>query len=166
MFEIETGLIFWTIVSFVVLLILLYKLVFPPLNKVLEQRRQTIEGGLAKAAKAQTEARDLLNQYQCKLTEAEEKTSAMFEDARRQTEAFREESLKSARKEAGEIIEKTKNDIEILRRKSMQRLKGDIAEIVVDVNKRLIQKELNDADQLKLVETSIEELEKNVTRKV
>jgi len=100
------------------------------------------------------------------LAEAEKKTAAMFAEARRQTQTFREDSLENAQKEARGIIEKTKEDIEILRRKSMQNLKEDIANIVVDVNRRLIKSELSNKDHLVLVDSSIKELEKNVKRKI
>jgi F-type H+-transporting ATPase subunit b len=166
MFEIETGLIFWTILSFGLLLILLYKFVFPPLVKVLEQRREAIEGGLKRAEQARTEAEDLLSKYRRQLGEAEQKTAAMFEEAKQQTEAYRDKNLRNARKEAMAVIEKTKDDIDIFRRRSMQRLKKDIADIVVEVNRKLIQKKLTQADHLKLVEASIKELEKNVKKQV
>ncbi|OGC21522.1 ATP synthase F0 subunit B [candidate division WOR-1 bacterium RIFOXYB2_FULL_42_35] len=166
MFEINTGLIFWTVVSFILLLVLLYRLVFPPLNRILDQRKKAIEGRLEQAETAQKEAEGLLDKYHLQLAEAEKKTAAMFAEARRQTQTFREDSLENAQKEARGIIEKTKEDIEILRRKSMQNLKEDIANIVVDVNRRLIKSELSNKDHLVLVDSSIKELEKNVKRKI
>ncbi len=166
MFQIETGLIFWTTLSFIILLALLYKFVFPPLNRVLDQRRRAIEGGLAQAKAAQTEAEGLLSKYRSQLAEAEKKTAEMFEDARRQTQAYRDDVLKNAQTEARGIIEKTADDIDKLKRKSLQGLKEDIADIVVNVNRRLIKKELTGKDHLKLVVSSIRELKENAKRKV
>jgi len=165
MFEIDTGLIFWTILSFGVLVCLLYWLVFPPLNKVLEQRKRMIEGGLAQAKSAQAQAEGLLQKYQQQLGEAEKRTAVMFDDARQKSDALREETLKKAQKEAFQIIENTKKDIDVYKRRAMQGLKEDIAEIVVQVTKKMIGKSLNTAEHLKLIETSIEELEKDAKRK-
>lgn len=160
MFNIDTGLIFWTILSFAILLVLLYKLVFPPLLKVLDQRHQAIEGRLAKAQKAQADAEGLLETYREQMAEAERKSLALFDEARRKVQSFREESLKSAQKEARQIIENTKEDIEVFKRKAMGTFKGEIADVVVEVNQKVLQKELSAKDQNRLVETALKELGK------
>ncbi|PIS31074.1 ATP synthase F0 subunit B [Candidatus Saganbacteria bacterium CG08_land_8_20_14_0_20_45_16] len=162
MFEINTGMVFWTFVSFFILLFLLYKLVFPPLNKVLEARRQAIEGRLGQAKKAQVEAEGLLAKYRDQLREAEKKTSAIFDEAKQQAQVFREESLKSAQREAKAVIERTKEDIDRFKRQSLTTFKEEIVEVVIEVNRRLIQKELSRDDHKKLVAAAIAELEKNV----
>ena len=166
MFEVETSLIFWSALSFVILLFLLYKIVFPPLNRVLEQRRKEIKGGLEQAKKAQEQANQLLKKYQDQLLDAESRTNAMFEDAQRKSQALRDETLKAAQKEAVAIIENTKKDIEGLKRKALVSLKQDISSVVLDVTQRLIGKSLGVEDHLKLIESSIEELEKNAKTEV
>jgi F-type H+-transporting ATPase subunit b len=166
MFEAQTGLIFWSAVSFVILLFLLYKIVFPPLNKALEQRRKEIKGGLEQAQNAQEQANQLLKKYQDRLDEAENRTNLMFEDAQRKSQALRDETLKAAEREAVAVIENAKKDIEGLKRKALVSLKEDISTVVVDVTRRLIGKSLGVKDHLKLIESSIEELEKNAETKI
>lgn len=166
MFEVHTSLIFWSALSFVILLFLLYKIVFPPLNRVLEQRRREIEGGLKQAKSAQEQANQLLSRYQDQLADAENRTNAMFDDAQRKSQALRDETLKIAQKEAVEVIENAKKDIEGLKRKALVSLKEDISTVVVDVTRRLIGKSLGVEDHLKLIDSSIEELEKNAETKI
>ncbi|MFH1542788.1 MAG: F0F1 ATP synthase subunit B [bacterium] len=164
MFEPNTSLIFWTVVSFLILLALLYKLVFPPLHKVLDLRRQAIDGRITQAEKIQREAETLLQQYQRQLIEAEKKTTAMFEEARRQTAEFRDENLKRAQKEAQEVIGRTREDIDSLKRKALRNLKEEIVEVIVEVNRRLIDKELGSTDHRRLIEKAIKDLEEHVTK--
>jgi len=159
-------LIFWTVTSFLILLLLLYKVVFPPIAKALDQRRQAIEGGLAKAKKAQEEAAELLAKYQEQLMQAQQKTREMLDEAQRKSQALRDETLRSAQKEAIHILENTKKDIENYKRRSMESLKEEIVAMVVEVSSRLIQKELKAADHIKLIESSIKELDKSVKRQV
>ncbi|MDD5382665.1 MAG: F0F1 ATP synthase subunit B [Candidatus Margulisbacteria bacterium] len=161
MFEIDTGLIFWTALSFLILLALLYKLVFPPLQRILGERRQAIEGGLARAKKAQEEAEDLLKKYQTQLAEAERTTASILEDARRKSQNLRDETLKTAQKEAYEVLENTRKDIDLYKEKALTDLKADIARIIVEVTGRLVKKTLKPEDHAKLIESSIEELEKH-----
>ena len=166
MFEIDTGLIFWTALSFVILVALLYKLAFPPLQKILEARRRAIEGGLQQAKNAQEEAQQLLVNYRQQLTDAEVKTSAMFEEAQNRSQAMREEALKNAQKEANRVIESTRKDIEAYKRKALTDLKDDISRIVINVSGRMIKKNLKAEDQKKLIDASIKEMEKNAKRAV
>lgn len=166
MFEINTGLIFWTALSFIIMVILLYKLVFPPLYRVIDQRRAAIDKRLEEAKKAQSEAEDLLKKYETKLVEAEKTSASIFEDAQRKSQALRDEALKNAQKEAYKIIEDTKKDIDGLKRKALFDLKEDITKVVVDVSGRLIKKNLNVKDHIKLIESSISELDKNAKKKI
>lgn len=166
MFDINTGLVFWTALSFLILVALLYKLVFPPLNKVLEQRRTAIEGRIEQARKAQEEAEGLLQKYRVQLSEAEKKTSEMFEDAQRKSAAIRDDGIKSAQKEARQIIENTKKDIDSLKRKSLGELKEEIADLVIEVNRKIIGKSLSKDEHAKLIDASIKELEKNAKSQV
>ncbi len=166
MFNVDTGIIFWTIVSFVIMAALLYRLVFPPLVKILEQRRSAIEGGLKQAKAAQEEAQQLLVNYRQQLADAEGKTSAMFEEAQNRSQAMREEALKNAQKEANRVIESTRKDIEVYERKALTDLKDDISRIVINVSGRMIKKNLKAEDQKKLIDASIKEMEKNAKRAV
>ena len=161
MFEIQSGLMFWTALSFIIMVFLLYRLVFPPLQKMLELRRKSIEGRLEDAARAQTEAEALLDKYRQQLSEAEKRSLAIFEEAERRSQTLREDALQAAQKEANQILSNAKGEMEVYRRKALVDLKGDITNVVVDVTRRLIKKELKEGDQIKLVESSIEELEKN-----
>lgn len=166
MFEIDTGLIFWTALSFVILVALLYKIAFPPLQKILEERRRAIEGGLRQAKAAQAEAQQLLERYQRQLAEAEKKTSAMFEEAKSRSQEMRDEALRSAQKEANRVVENTRKDIDIYKRKALTGLKDDISRIVINVSGRMIKKNLKAEDQKKLIDASIREMERNAKRAV
>jgi F-type H+-transporting ATPase subunit b len=166
MFEVETGLIFWTALSFLIMVFLLYKYVFPPLNQVIKQRRAAIEERLEEAKRAQSEAQQLLRKYQDQLIDSEKKTLQMFEEARRQSETVKDEALKRAQKAAFQITEEAKSDIELYKKKAMVDLKKDIADVVVDVTQKLIKKKLTARDQVGLIGASIKELEKNAKRKI
>jgi F-type H+-transporting ATPase subunit b len=166
MFQADTGLMFWTITSFLIMVFLLYKFVFPPLNSVIKQRRVAIEDRIEQAKQVQAEAESLLKKYRDQMMESEKKTLEMLEDARRKSEAVKEESIRRAQKEAFQIIDDTRKDIEHFKKKALADMKNDIADIVVDVSEKLLKKGLDAKDHIKLVESSIKELEKNVNRKV
>ena len=166
MFNIDTGLIFWTILSFVILLIALYLVVFPPLHKVFEQRRKAIEGKIEMAKKMQLEAEELLKKYREDIALAESRTAVLFEEAERKSAALRDDTLGVARKEALQIIENTKKDIDLYQQKSLISYKANIAQIVVSVVKKLVNKGIDAKEQASLIDEAIGELGNNAVRKI
>lgn len=166
MFNIDTGLIFWTILSFVILLISLYLVVFPPLHKVFEQRRKAIEGKIEMAKKMQADAEELLKKYRDDIAAAESKTAALFEEAERKSSALRDDTMNAARKEAMRIIENTKKDIDLYQQKSLAGYKANIAQIVVSVVKKLVNKSIDAKEQAALIDEAIGELKNNAVRKI
>ncbi|MBI5399963.1 F0F1 ATP synthase subunit B [Candidatus Saganbacteria bacterium] len=164
MFEIETGMIFWTAISFAVLLAMLYRFVFPPLNALFDQRRQSIEGRIADAEKIQALAQGILAEYKEKLAKSEEQAAAIFEDAKQKSQAFRETALHQAQAEANKIMAAASQEIKMFERRAVGELKKEIAAVVVDVSRRLIKKELPADEQAKLVAASIRELEADALR--
>ena len=165
MFEIDTGLMFWTVLSFGIMVVLLYLLVFPALQQMLNQRRDMIEGGLARAKKAQAEAQELLQKYADQMAEASTQAAALLEEAKRSAQVMREETVSAARKDAYEFAENTKKEIEGYKDKTLQEIKHNIASLMVTAAGRLIGKNLQPTDQDKLVDEAMTEINNSVPGK-
>jgi F-type H+-transporting ATPase subunit b len=161
MFEIDTGLMFWTVLSFGLMVVLLYLFVFPAMQKMLNQRRDMIEGGIERAKKTQAQAQELLQQYKTQMTEAEKRAAALLEEAKRGAQALKEEALNASREEAFQFAENTKMEIESYKEKALREIKQDIASLMVGAAGRLIGKNLQAADQDKLVDEAMAEINKN-----
>lgn len=165
MFEIDTGLMFWTVLSFGILVLLLYLLVFPALQKLLNQRRDMIEGGIEKAKKAQAEAQALLQKYEAQMAEAQTRAAALLDEAKRSAQAMRQETVDAARKDAYELAENAKKEIEGYKDKTLQEIKQDVAALMVNAAGRLIGKSLQPTDQDKLVDEAMAEINKSGSSK-
>jgi F-type H+-transporting ATPase subunit b len=161
MFEIDTGLMFWTVLSFGIMVVLLYLLVFPAMQKMLNQRRDMIEGGIERAKKAQAEAQELLKKYERQLAEADKKVASLLDEAKRSAQVLREATVGAARKEAYAFVENTKKEIEGYKDKTLQEIKHNIASLMVNAAGQLIGKSLQPADQDKLVDEAMAEIGKN-----
>jgi F-type H+-transporting ATPase subunit b len=166
MFELETGLLFWTDVSFVVLVGLLYFLAFPPLAAMLEKRRQGIVDQLEAAAKTESAAQALHDEYKAKLAKAQESAAEVFESAKQKSQTYHAEAVHRAQAEAQQIIEGAKQDLKMFEHRAITGLKEDIAQVVVEASRRLIGKELAAADQQGLVESAIKDLEVNAGQQI
>jgi F-type H+-transporting ATPase subunit b len=155
----EFGLIFWTIVTFVVLLLVLRKLAWKPILTMLDERETAIKGSLEQAEKAKTEAEATLKENKKVLGEARRKVSDMLEDGKKASENLKAEIVEKAEKEAREIVERGKREIENEKNAAISELKAASVELALAAAEKLIQTSLKDKGHKKLVVDYIERLD-------
>ena len=92
------------LIAFVIVFGFLAKKLLPNINKVLEERREAIEGGIEKAEAAQTEAQSVLEQYKAQLAEARHEAARLRQEALEQGTALKEELRAEGQRQREEII--------------------------------------------------------------
>ena len=95
----------WGAVSFLILLFLMYRTVWPQVNKAYKDRRANIEGKLEQAEKERTEAEELLDKYKQRLAAAEDETQRILEEARANAERVRKDLLAKAETDAERLAQ-------------------------------------------------------------
>src|SRR5882672_10568827 len=103
--NIEPGLIIWTIITFIVLLIVLRKVAWGPILTALEQREHTIRNSLDEAQRARQEAEQVLAQHQQMLAEANREVGRLLEQGREEAERLRASLAEQAREEARRLTD-------------------------------------------------------------
>ena len=98
--NIEPGLIIWTVITFIVLLIVLRKVAWGPILSALEQREHTIRNSLEEAQRARQDAEQLLAQHQRMLADANREVGRLLEQGREEAERLRISLTEQARAEA------------------------------------------------------------------
>ncbi len=151
-----TPLLFWSIVSFGLLLFILYKYAFPPLLEVLDAREKKIKESLEHAERLQQEARVLMSEYETRIKNARQETEAILEKARARSQQILEESAKSSRQESERMIASARQEIEREKIKLMKEVRQFTGDLVVSATEKLLQRTLNKADHQRLIEESIE----------
>src|ERR671939_1707639 len=86
----NTSLIFWEVITFFILLFLLYRYVYPPIRDRIQQRQSEIERAIDEAQKTRSEARELLAEYRRQIDAARGEARQILDEARKQGEALRE----------------------------------------------------------------------------
>ena len=147
----EFGTIFWTLVTFLILLFLLGRYAWKPLLALLEERERTVKDGLDAAQKARAEADDLLRKNQEFQASARRETAALLEQGRRESEVLRAEILAQARSEAQALVEQGQKQIQYEQRQAMESLRRQVADLAIGAAERLVQRELDDAKHRELV---------------
>ena len=149
--NIEPGLIIWTVITFVILLIVLRKVAWGPILIALEQREQTIRNSLEEAQRARREAEQLLAQHQQMLAEANRDVTRLLEQGREEAERLRISMTEQARQEAQRLTEAARRDILRERQLAVQELRNTAADLALAAAGRLLNTAMTTEDHRRLV---------------
>ena len=150
------GLMFWTVVIFVLLLMILKKFAWKPILKAVDDRNNSITEALSSAEKAKAEMEQLSANNEKILQEARLERDLIIKEARTVKENIVSEAKDKASSEAEKIILSAKEQISNEKMKAMTELKNEIAEISIQMTEKIIKSELKDVkSQKKLIEETL-----------
>ena len=159
---IKTSLLFWEIITFLILLFLLYWYVFPPIREQIDRRQKEIEGAIDEAQKTRAEARELLAEYRRQIEEARGESRRILEEGRKQADAQRERTKKEAREEGDRIIQRAREEIERERDAALREVRREVADMVILTSERVIGQELDRDGHERLISDALDNLESGV----
>ena len=141
------GLMFWTIVIFILLLLILKKFAWKPILKAVDDRNNSIKDALSSAEKAKEEMEQLSADNDKILTEARMERDSIIKEAREIKEKTISEAKSKATKEAEKIIIDAKQQIKNEQMKDMIELKNEIADISIQMAEKILKTELKQFQQ-------------------
>jgi F-type H+-transporting ATPase subunit b len=153
------GLMIWTLIVFGVTMTLLWRLAFPRITEALDRRQKDIEDSIDSAQRTREEAEKLLAEYRQRLADARSQSDEIVQRARQTAEAHERESKEHAREIASEASARAARDIEAATKRAMQELRQEVADLTVMATEKVTRKVLDDADQRRLVEEALSELD-------
>lgn len=153
--ELVIGLIAFAIVFFV-----LGKKLLPNINKVLEERRDAIEGGIEQAEIARTEAQSVLEQYKAQLAEARHEAARLRQEAQEQGATLITEMRAEGQRQREEIVAAGHSQIEADRKAAATALRQDVGRLATELAGKLVGESLEDhARQSRVIDRFLDELE-------
>ena len=148
------------LLAFVIVFGFLAWKLLPNINKVLEQRREAIEGGIEKAEAAQTEAQSVLEQYKAQLAEARHEAARLRQEAQEQGATLIAEMRAEGQRQRDEIVAAGHTHIEADRKAAAQSLRQDVGTLATDLAGKLVGESLEDhARQSRVIDRFLSELE-------
>ena len=127
--SVNPGLIFWTVVTFLLLIFILYKLAWNPILTAVENREKHIADSIDRAEKAQKEAEENLKTYQEMIENAKKETQEIINKGRKTAESMRDDIIAKSNEESSRILEKAKKDISLEREKTLEEIRGLIVDL-------------------------------------
>ena len=154
----DTWTLIFTWVNLLILFLLVKKLFFKPIEKMLEARNAEIEADYSKAKNAQLEADSMREEYEEKLNGAQEKAEKIVSDAVESANLRGEAIVKEAEEKATGMIERAEKNIEAQREAAFNGIKNDVAQMAVDIARKIIEKDIDENDHEELINKALEGL--------
>lgn len=148
----------WAVGIFLVLLAILGRYAWKPILRALEERERMIAETIRKAQEQQAQSEKLLAEYQAKLDAADAEAQARLDEARRLAAEAREKILAAARVEAEELARRAAAEIGAAKEQAIEELYAFGAELATRAAEKILRKELQPADQERLVAESLQEI--------
>ena len=159
-----SSLIFWEVISFGILLFVLYKYAFPGILGALEEREKRIKDSLDQAEHHRSEAERKLKEYEAKLNSAAKEAEGVLAAAKERAQRLMEENEQRMTTEAERIRGDATREIDHERRKAIQDIRSHTTDLALMVAEKVVQRSLNEADHRKFADEALEALSKSYQR--
>ncbi|MGG5171655.1 F0F1 ATP synthase subunit B [Pseudarthrobacter sp. J1738] len=152
--------IFVVLVGFAVLMFIVVKYVVPMFEKTFAERAEAIEGGIAKAEKAQAEASAALEEYKQQLTDARTEANRIREEARAEGAQILADLKEKAAAESARMTEQAHTQIEAERQAAVVSLRSEVGTLATTLAGRIVGESLNDDERsARVVDRFLSDLE-------
>jgi|SRR5579875_1555869 len=155
----NVGLTIWTLVVFLISLYILNKVAFPRIREAVDARRQTISESIDAAQRTREEADQLLSEYRERLKEAREQADEIVQRARQTAESHEHEARDRGKEMLAEAAKRAEREIDAATKRALDDIRREVADLTIMATEKVTRKALSDADQRRLVEEALGELD-------
>jgi F-type H+-transporting ATPase subunit b len=152
------GTVIVELITFLVMLAILARYVYPEIVRVAEARQQAIAVQLREAEKARQEAEAKLKEAEAHLSEARRTAQSVVDAANKSAEQLRQERKQKAEEEAKRLVESARSEIEAERIKAIQSVRSEVAGLVVSATEKVIGETLDLTKHKQLIDRAIAEV--------
>jgi F-type H+-transporting ATPase subunit b len=156
--EIRPGLIFWTILTFLVAFFVLRWKAWGPILNLLQEREKQIQNAIDSAKRERAEAEKLLAEQKSAIAEARREAAEMMRKNQADVERMREELIAKAQKEAHEQKTQALREIEAEKQKALADIRGRAVDLAMATAEKLLGEKLDEAKHRSLAEQFIADL--------
>ena len=153
------GLMIWTLLVFGITMYVLSKVAFPRIQEALDKRANLIRDSIDEAEKTREEANQILEEYRGRLKEAREQADDIISRARKTAETTTAEAAEQGRDKREELLAAARRDIDAETRRSLERIRKEVADLTVLTTEKVTRKSLDSEDQKRLIDEALAEVD-------
>lgn len=158
LFSLNTGVMIWTIVIFLILVFILGRYAWRPILGTLEARERRIQEILDAAVRDREEAERILEEHRRELAASRQQAQQIVAEGRQAAERVQAELLETARRQQEEILTRAQQEIAREREQAILALRREAVDLSLAAASKLLEKKLDAAEDRRLVEQYLTEL--------
>jgi F-type H+-transporting ATPase subunit b len=151
------GLMIWTLALFLITMWVLSKVAFPRIQEALDKRAKAISDSIDAAERTRKESEELLAEYRARLKEAREQADDIVARARKAAETSKTQAAEEGKQKREELVAAARRDIEAETRRSLERIRKEVAELTLLTTEKVARKSLTGEDHKKLIDEALSE---------
>ena len=155
-----TSTVFWSVIVFVILIVILWRFVLKPVNRMMVKRQEEIQEAVNNADRQSQEAQKFIEGQKLQLEAAKKEARQIIEDSKVAARKIKEEIEEKASEKSRVILDSALEEIRAERDRSVVAVKNQIIEIAMDATERIIGKSLSEEEHKKLIEDSLKEVQR------
>ena len=156
------GLLFWTLIAFIIVFLILRKYAWKPILNSLNEREKTISDSLATAERVKAEMALLKSENEALLASAREERAGMIKDAKNISDKMISDAKEKAKGEYDRILKDAHSAIEQQKMAALVDVKNQVGNLVMEVAEKVLRRELgNKPEQEKYIMQLAEDVKLN-----
>lgn len=158
--DVNFALSFWTAITFAILLFVLGKFAWGPILQMIETREKTISDAIEASKKERAAAEAASSEMRAALATAREESAQLIRKNQQEVAAAKGELMAAARKESDDLLQAARKTIQEEKRQAIAELRGQAVDLAIEAAQRLVQMNMDEKGQKKLVEEYLAQLPK------
>ena len=160
--SVHPGLVFWTIITFLTVLLLLWLFAWKPIIQAIDVRNDKVENDLKESERLREEAKNLLKEYEEKIENSQKEASKIIEQSKIDAESVREKILKGVQEESKELRERVEKEIEQAKENAIQEIKNSIVDTTITILSKILKKNVGDRSHGELILNELKTMPSNL----
>jgi len=156
--KVSPGLVFWTAVTFIVVLIVLWLFAWKPIIQGLDARNEKVQEDLDSSRKLREQAESMMADYKKHLDAAKDQALQIIDEGKRDAESIRQRILGDAKKEADEIHTRAVAEITQAKAKAIKELEKEVVEMSVTIISKILSRDVSKEDHRNIILKELDQL--------
>jgi F-type H+-transporting ATPase subunit b len=149
----------WTLLVFGVTMFVLGRAALPRIGAELDKRARAIRESIEAAEKQRKESEELLAEYRQRLSDARQQADDIVARARKASEAALAEAAATGKEKREELVAAARRDIELETKRSLERIRKEVADLTVAATEKVTRKALDEDDHRRLIDEALAEVD-------
>ena len=161
LFVVSPGLYIWSLVIFLLVLLILKKYAWTPLLDFLDQREKEISDSLAMTESAKADLEKVKEESQAILNEAKNQGKSIVSDSKQKAEDSANKILNDAKAKSDEFLVEAKSKIDLEKKRAIKEIKEEVVDLSLDLASQVLQRNVKDDDNNQFVQSSLKAMKKD-----